>query len=115
MKNTLGANQAVGETAYLADEPSENDDLHTMSVVDMDVHRGDDVLAMFVLNVCEPTGELTFMVIINDRESPHRHDLVTKLFCYELVTNEIAKGFRSVRDPAIFKETIKSFEEMTVD
>ncbi len=115
MKHTLGADKAVRKSADRANFSPEHDNLKAMLLVDVDVHRGHDVMGVIVLERCQTRGERSGVVVVDDGHRPYSDDVFGELGLDEIVADQIAECLGTITDSTIGQEAVKSLEEVIVN
>jgi hypothetical protein len=115
VKNSLRADEAVCQPAHLSELPSEDDDLQAVAVVDMDVHRRDDLLGVVVLQRGQAVAQRPGVMVVHDGHGAHGHDVIVELGVDEMVADQITQRFGTISDTAVFKEVVESLQEVRVD
>lgn len=115
VEHALGADHAIGQPADLADLTFEGDHLETVALVDVDMHRGDHVVAVVVLEAGEAVGQRPGAVVVDDGDCGHRRDILGELHLDEVISKEVPDGLGAIGDASILEQAIEPLQEMLVD
>lgn len=97
VRNALRAQDDIGDRLDKPAFAAQDDHLHADVRIKMDVHRGDDLLEVFMLNGVELLSHRAGMVVVHDSERAHHLFARQRaFFLCERVTHQIAYHFAAV-------------------
>jgi hypothetical protein len=114
--NPLGADEAVRQFTNFAHGTSEKDDLKASAMVEMDVGCGHDPVEVHVLDLGQSLGDPAGMMIVNDRDDPHREALfIGDHLLDQGVTHEAANGLAPIGVMMLLAILIELAQEFSTD
>ena len=113
---TLHRHQGIGHPSYFRPSASHHQHLQAMIVIEVHMHAGEDMTLEVVLNVRQLAGEISYVVVIHERDGPHPFTVraAGPFLTHELITNEIAKRFRAGRIASTPYDFIERVEQMVI-
>ncbi len=107
VEDPFGTDEAIRQATDVSEQPLEHDDLEAVSVVDVDVHARDDVVAVVVLNRRQPARQGTSRMIVDDGHRADGLDILRQLCLDEIVPYEVSERLGPIGDAPICEEPIE--------
>jgi hypothetical protein len=108
--------EPIAELAERARLAAEDEDLEAARVVEVHVHRADDLLEAHVLRVREAVQDLPVVVVVDDVDGRDRQRVAAlPLLLDELAAHEVADPLRAVRVALLFEVAVELLEELLLE
>lgn len=116
MLDALDADEGISHLSDLGSLAFYDQDFQTVLMIEMHVHTRHDMSLEVVLDVGELPGEVPHMMVVDERDRRHRLTvrLTTPFLIHELITDEIAKRFRTCEVFPTPDDLIEVVQEMVV-
>jgi hypothetical protein len=109
--DALEADQAVGNLLNVGAAAVQDNDLHAVVMVQVDMEGGDDLLVVLVLEVVESVGQLADVVVVNQGQSADHLGLGRgDVLANQAIADQVAEGFRPVGVTAAFDLPVKHLQ-----
>lgn len=86
-----------------------------MIVIEMYMHPGQNVALPTMLNMGQLSGEITHMMVVDERDGPDSFFVLVPFLTDEVVAYEITQRFRSIGILSPFYMMIKGVQQMLVE
>lgn len=115
--DSLQTQERVGERPHIFGCAAEHDHLHAIVMADVDVEHGDDQLMMVVLKPAHFIGQITGMMIINERQTA-QHICAFRLFfeprLNERIPHQIAQRFGTSRIALLGNRAVEALQQVII-
>ena len=114
MQDALEPEHAVGELAEACRLPSQREHFEAEPIVEVNVHRGDDLRAgMVVPGLDQLVGELALLVVVEQGEARHRLAAARGgLFLDEPRADQVTHRLGSVAEAARHEQAVEALEQL---
>jgi hypothetical protein len=102
--------QAVRDPLQLVASPAQDDDLQATMLVEMNVQRRAHPIAELMLELGEPLGELSNVMVVDERQRGNRGSSTCHLCAHDLCPNEVTQQL-GAGHPALLHEDIQVLEQ----
>ena len=105
----------IGEMLHLRTAAFQNDDLQTISSVQMHMRSGQHFSCIVMLRFDELLGELGLMMVINQRQGCHSGSVAGDIRFYRKIPDQIPNRFRTAAVSLFFDDPIKFLQEIAIE
>lgn len=114
--DSLRIGEFIRDFAYQANRSFEKYHFQAAVVVYMDMCRGDDLVVVMMLDLCELVLEVTFVMVVHERKHSNCEGRgVTGFFFENARTNQVPEGLRTVGYSFLMNQLVEPFEKVGFD